>query len=71
MPYQIVNRANRKIVWELGPLGKSSSALTIYDAWVNDGTWNDNIPTYTPTWSSPDGGGGGAFAVWDDSVVTA
>jgi hypothetical protein len=70
MTFQVVNRANRKIAWELGVLGLSSSALTIYNNWVNDGIWNDNVPTTTPTWDSPSGGGN-AFTVWDDNVVTA
>jgi hypothetical protein len=44
--------------------------LAIYTAWVEDGIWNDAVPTGTPTWTYP-ANRGNAFTVWDDAQVTA
>lgn len=52
-----------------GGQNSGPSPLTIYNNWVNDGIWNDAVPTSGQTWATPTGKGN-AFAVWDDNVVT-
>lgn len=49
--------------------GRGTEPLEIYTSWINDGVWQDGVPTGTPTWSSPVGRGS-AFTVWDDAQET-
>jgi hypothetical protein len=44
--------------------------LQVYNAWVLNGTWQDDVPTSGQSWDSPVNKGN-AFTVWDDTEVTA